>query len=265
VFLAYRNVNDIDAFVEQWNHTKAPVYDFVADDGIAHTIWIINDDTAINTIFNLFQQQVPVTYIADGHHRAASAAKVRESFNGNIPQGANCFFTTLFPVNQLAILDYNRVIDDLNNHNEEGLLTALQKNFTVIPQSKKAFKPTQPHQMGMYINENWYELHELPGSYNTDPIGILDVSILQENILEPIFNIVDRRTDRRIDFVGGIRCMEALEARVNSGEMKVAFSVYPVTRDQLFAIADNNEIMPPKCTWFEPKLRDGLLTHLIYE
>lgn len=265
VFLAYRNVNDIDAFVEQWTHTKAPVYDFVADDGIAHTIWVVNDDTAINTISNLFQQQVPVTYIADGHHRAASAAKVRKSFNGNIPQGANFFLTTLFPANQLAILDYNRLIADLNNHSEESLLTALQKNFTVLLKGKKAFKPTKPHQMGMYINENWYELNALPGSFTTDPIGILDVSILQQNILEPIFNIVDQRTDKRIDFVGGIRGMEALEARVNSGEMKVAFSLYPVTMDQLFAIADNNEIMPPKSTWFEPKLRDGLLTHLIYE
>lgn len=265
VFLAYRNVPAIDAFIVQWTSAKTPGYDFVADDGVQHSIWVMNDGNAIETITQLFQQHVPVTYIADGHHRAASAAKVRQSFNGNIPESANYFLTTLFPANQLSIMDYNRVIADLNGHTEESLLVALTKNFTIQLQGDKQVKPTAPHQIGMYLNGKWYQLNANPGTFNTDPIGILDVSILQKNILEPIFNIVDQRTDKRIDFIGGIRGMAALENSVNTGKMKIAFSLFPVSMEQLFAIADSNNVMPPKSTWFEPKLRDGLLTHLIYE
>lgn len=265
VFLAYRNVDAIDAFITQWTTAKTPGYDFVADDAVQHSIWVINDGDAIETITNLFAKHVPVTYIADGHHRAASAAKVRQSFNGKIPEAANYFLTTLFPANQLSIMDYNRVISDLNGHTQESLLAALSKKFTVHLVGEKALKPAASHEMGMYLNGNWYQLTAKPGSFNTDPIGILDISILQKNILEPIFNIVDQRTDKRIDFVGGIRGMAALESRVNSGEMKVAFSLFPVSMEQLFTIADTNNVMPPKSTWFEPKLRDGLLTHLIYE
>ena len=261
VFLAYKQVEAIDEVIDAWKK-KSPVYDFTADDGIQHTVWIVNDDDTIEKISALFKEKVPCTYIADGHHRAASAAKVRKALGDAAQDGADLFLTTLFPSNQLHIMDYNRVVSDLNGLDETGLLAALGNQFTV-EKAAKAFSPEQLHTFGMYINKQWYRLTAKEGSYGNDPIGVLDVTILQNNLLDPVFNIKDQRTDKRIDFVGGIRGLGELEKRVDSGEMAVAFSLHPVSIQQLFDIADSGNVMPPKSTWFEPKLRDGLLTHLI--
>jgi uncharacterized protein (DUF1015 family) len=263
VFLAYRPQPAIDEIVINWITTKNPVYDFTASDQVQHKIWVINDDTTIAGISELFATLVPCTYIADGHHRAASAAKVRQNLNGEIPNGANYFLTTLFPSNQLRILDYNRVVTDLNGHSVSAILEAVQHNFALESTGKEEVLPNAPHIFGMYLDKQWYRLTALPGSFRNDPIGQLDVTILQDNLLHPILGIGDQRTDKRIDFVGGIRGLSELERRVNSGEMAIAFSLFPVSTDQLFAIADKGEVMPPKSTWFEPKLRDGLLTHLM--
>jgi uncharacterized protein (DUF1015 family) len=272
VFLAYRNVDELDHIIEDWKNTHDPVYNFIADDEISHTIWIINNDQKITSITELFALKIPCTYIADGHHRAASAAKVREhikgagSGNGKESSGAvsnsDFFLTTLFPSNQLHILDYNRVVKDLNGLDADALLKKLEDKFEVS-KTPSALSPDQLHEFGMYVSGKWYKLRAKEQSYSTDPIGILDVTILSENILKPIFGIVDQRTDTRIDFIGGIRGLSELEKRVNTGEMAVAFSLHPVTIQQLFDIADSGQVMPPKSTWFEPKLRDGLLTHLI--
>jgi uncharacterized protein (DUF1015 family) len=276
VFLAYRNQATIDALIDKWKTTKNAVYDFIADDGIQHTVWAVSDQDTIAQITDLFETEVPFTYIADGHHRAASAAKVKlalleESANANpndlvikSSTGPDYFLTTLFPSNQLYIMDYNRVIKDLNGHSAEAFIAALNNEFEVT-EYEGAYKPTELHSFGMYLAGKWYILKAKPGTYNdNDPIGVLDVTILSNNILSKLLGIVDQRTDKRIDFVGGIRGLSELEKRVDSGEMQLAISLYPVTIDQLFNIADAGEVMPPKSTWFEPKLRDGLLTHLIY-
>ncbi|MFM2363089.1 MAG: hypothetical protein RLZZ316_1991 [Bacteroidota bacterium] len=265
VFIAYRNVAAIDALISNWQKTHQPVYDFIAEDGIQHTIWVVNDDTAISNITTTFSTAVPLTYIADGHHRAASAAKVRKALGEKATEEADYFLTTLFPANQLHIMDYNRVVKDLNGQTAASLITALQQNFDVELVGKTVYQPKQLHSFGMYLNGNWYKLSAKAGTYTTDPIGVLDVTILSNNILDPLLAIKDQRTDKRIDFVGGIRGLQELEKRVNSGEMQVAFSLYPVSLEQLFNIADSGNVMPPKSTWFEPKLRDGLLTHLIYQ
>jgi uncharacterized protein (DUF1015 family) len=265
VFLAYRAQSDIDELIANWTKVKSPVYDFTAPDQIQHTIWVINDDPTIATITELFATKIPCTYIADGHHRAASAAKVRQNLAGDIPDGANYFLTTLFPSNQLRILDYNRLVTDLNGHTEEELLEGIKANYQVEPVGLEMVHPSAPHVFGMYLNKQWYKLVAKPGTFRQDPIGQLDVTILQENLLHPLLGIGDQRTDKRIDFVGGIRGLAELERRVNSGDMAIAFSLFPVTTEQLFAIADSGQVMPPKSTWFEPKLRDGLLTHLIHE
>lgn len=263
VFLAYRNHAAVDAIIEKWKQAKSPVYDFVAEDGIQHSIWIVNDSDAVESITAVFEKEIPCTYIADGHHRAASAAKVRKQISGDVPEGANYFLTTLFPSNQLYIMDYNRVVKDLNGLSKADFLAALASSFDVVSMGKQMVKPEQLHTMGLYVGGEWFLLTAKPGTYSNDPIGVLDVSVLQEKILGPILGIMDQRTDKRIDFVGGIRGLSALEQRVDSGEMAAAISLYPVTIDQLFAIADSGNVMPPKSTWFEPKLRDGLLTHLI--
>jgi len=265
VFLAYRNNNAVDTLVENWKQTKDPVYDFVAEDGIQHTIWIINDDNTNNQVTAIFEAQVPCTYIADGHHRAASAAKVRKALGAEAKEGADYFLTTLFPSNQLQIMDYNRAVKDLNGLTTQAFISALHKDFDVKATGKTKVHPAQLHEFGMYIDGNWYQLTAKPTAYTTDPIGILDVTILQDNVLNRLLGVEDPRTDKRIDFIGGIRGLEELEKRVDNKEMVVAFSLYPVTIDQLFDIADSGNVMPPKSTWFEPKLRDGLLTHLIYE
>jgi uncharacterized protein (DUF1015 family) len=262
VFLAYKNVTAIDELIEKWKSEKNPVYDLLADDDIQHTIWIVNDDKTIDAISQLFKEKVPCTYIADGHHRAASAAKVRKALGENATKGADIFLTTLFPSNQLYIMDYNRVVKDLNGLTAEAFINQLQHQFA-IEKVSEAFSPAHLHQFGIYLQNQWYKLTSKENTYTTDPIGILDITILQNNVLDPLLGIKDQRTDKRIDFVGGIRGLHELEKRVNSGEMAVAISLHPVSIDQLFSIADSGNVMPPKSTWFEPKLRDGLLTHLI--
>ena len=265
VFLAYRDLQDINVIVDKWKESKSPVYDFNAEDGIQHTIWIINDDKVIADITSLFEKEIPYTYIADGHHRAASAAKVRQTLGDAATEAADYFLTTLFPANQLYIMDYNRVVKDLNGLTVPDFLKALEKAFKIELIGNQAYRPEALHTFGLFINKQWYKLSALPGVIANDPIGILDISILQAKVLDPLLGIKDQRTDKRIDFVGGIRGLGELERRVNSGEMAAAFSLFPVSIHQLFDIADSGNVMPPKSTWFEPKLRDGLLTHLIYE
>jgi uncharacterized protein (DUF1015 family) len=259
VFLAYKANKKIKEIVDSWTKNHAPEYDFVAEDGIGHGVWIVDWEDRIKEITAIFDREIPATYIADGHHRAASAAKVNsESGTGK----TGFFLTTLFPSDELRIMDYNRVIRDLNGLSAAEFLEKLGRCFK-IEKKERPYSPEKLHEFGMYVDGAWYRLTALGNTYKSDPIGILDVSILQENVLDPVLGIKDVRTDARIDFVGGIRGLKALQERVDSGEMKVAFSLYPVSMQQLFDIADSGHIMPPKSTWFEPKLRDGLLTHLI--
>lgn len=258
VFLAYRNVPEIDETINKWKSTHDPVYDFKADDGVSHAIWVINSDQANNALKKLFKEKVAATYIADGHHRAASAAKVR------LQVEENYFLTTLFPANELKIMDYNRVVKDLNGLQPDEFIQKLKKSFDVT-EMNEAHAPEKLHEFGMYLQNKWYRLSAKENTYSDDPVGSLDVTILSNNVLDKLLGIEDQRTDKRIDFVGGIRGLSELEKRVNSGEMQIAFSFYPVSVEQLFKIADHGEVMPPKSTWFEPKLRDGLLTHVTYE
>ncbi|HVE61881.1 MAG TPA: DUF1015 family protein [Chitinophagaceae bacterium] len=260
VFLACKDNKELNDILEQAKEHDFAEYNFVADDGVNHTIWVIENTATINTITQLFKEKIPFTYIADGHHRAASAAKVSKQLNDS--EDAQYFLTTIFPANQLAILDYNRLAKDLNGLPDKYFLKKLEANFSV-EKTDKAFSPSALHQFGMYMNKQWYKLTAKENSYTDDPIDILDVTILQENVLNKLLNIKDPRTDGRVDFVGGIRGLAELEKRVNDGEAKLAFSLHPVSIQQLFDIADSGKVMPPKSTWFEPKLRDGLLTHCI--
>lgn len=260
VFLACKDIQELNDVFDHWKEQNNAAYYFTADDGVTHTVWVVNAIPTIDIITNLFKEKIPFTYIADGHHRAASAAKVSEQLPDS--EEARYFLTTIFPANQLAILDYNRVAKDLNGLSDDAFLQKLNEDF-VVEQADGAVTPKMLHQFGMYFNNQWYQLTAKEGTYKNDPIGVLDVTILQENILDKILNIKDPRTDNRIDFVGGIRGLGELEKRVNSGETKVAFSLHPVSIQQLFDIADSGNVMPPKSTWFEPKLRDGLLTHCI--
>jgi len=260
VFLACKDIKELNDIFEHWKQHENAAYNFIAADGVSHAIWIVNTPATIDIITNLFREKIPYTYIADGHHRAASAAKVSSQLKDS--KDANYFLTTIFPANQLAILDYNRIVKDLNGLSDENFLSALKEQFEVQPASA-AVSPKNLHTFGMYLNQQWYELRSKPGTFRNDPIGVLDVTILQENILNKLLGVGDPRTDTRIDFVGGIRGLQELEKRVASGEAKVAFSLHPVSIQQLFDIADSGQVMPPKSTWFEPKLRDGLLTHLI--
>lgn len=267
VFLAYNNVADLDELIEAWKTAHQPIYDFVAEDGIQHSIWVVNDQSEVARISSLFEEKVPCTYIADGHHRAASAGLVYREMDakGEVKQDdapVNYFLTTIFPASQLAILDYNRVVKDLNGLNGADFLEKLGGKFN-IEKADGAVSPAHLHEFGLFLPGQWYRLTAKEGTYTNDPIGILDVSILQNNVLDEILDIKDPRTDKRVDFVGGIRGLGELEKRVNNGDMAAAFSLHPVTIQQLFDIADSGEVMPPKSTWFEPKLRDGLLTHLI--
>jgi uncharacterized protein (DUF1015 family) len=262
VFLAYKNVAAIDQLIADWQKDKNPVCDFIADDEIQHSIWIVNDSDTIEKITMLFKEEVPCTYIADGHHRAASAAKVRQALGKTASANAGYFLTTLFPAAQLQIMDYNRLVKDLNGLDAAGLIKAAEDKFD-IEKASRAVSPSSLHQFGMYLGNQWYTLTAKENTYSASPVGVLDVTILSDNLLDPVLGIKDQRTDQRIDFVGGIRGLGELEKRVNSGEMAVAFSLHPVSIEQLFDIADSGDVMPPKSTWFEPKLRDGLLTHLI--
>jgi uncharacterized protein (DUF1015 family) len=262
VFLAYNNVDEMDTLAAEWMKEHTPLFDFNAADKIQHTIWQVDDAGTIEKITGIFKEKVPCTYIADGHHRAASAAKVRAALAHKAGPGADYFLTTLFPASQLKIMDYNRVVKDLNGHTPEEFISTLQDDF-MITFSEEPVQPAELHEFGMYLKGQWYILTAREGTYSEDPIGILDVSILSNNVFDKLLDIKDQRTDKRIDFVGGIRGLSELEKRVDSGEMAVSFSFYPVSIEQLFDIADSGNVMPPKSTWFEPKLRDGLLTHLI--
>ena len=262
VFLAYRDVEMMNKIIAQWRNGHKAVYDFTAQDGIRHAVWVIDDNEIIRSITDIFETNVPCTYIADGHHRAVSAARV----SGHLPSNENAkyFLTTIFPASELKILDYNRLVKNLNGLSSDDFLKRLEVDFS-IQKSVAAFSPKQPHQFGMYLDKQWYILAAKGATIPADPVGVLDVSILSNYILDNILGIKDQRTDKRIDFVGGIRGLTELQKRVDSGEMKVAFSLHPVTIQQLFDIADSGNTMPPKSTWFEPKLRDGLLTHKFAE
>jgi uncharacterized protein (DUF1015 family) len=267
VFLAYNDVPEVNSLIDRWMTSHAPAYDFTATDGIQHTIWVVDEAAAVLNISTLFEKKVPFTYIADGHHRAASASLVQKEFEEkqliSEDDPANYFLTTIFPASQLVILDYNRVVKDLNGLSKEAFLSQLEYDFSVQAIGHMPQAPSMLHEFSMYLDGTWYRLLAENGTYTTDPIGILDVTILSNNILDKVLGIKDQRTDKRIDFIGGIRGLGELVKRVDSGEFKVAFALYPVTIQQLFDIADSGNVMPPKSTWFEPKLRDGLVSHLI--
>lgn len=267
VFLAYNDVPEVNFLIDHWMADHKPAYDFTASDSIQHTVWVVNEEKAVNEISSLFEKKVPFTYIADGHHRAASASLVQKEFEEkqmiSDDDPANFFLTTIFPASQLVILDYNRVVKDLNGLSKEELLSRLQYDFDVEPIGHMPQQPSALHEFSMYLDGTWYRLVAQAGTYTTDPIGILDVTILSNNVLDKILDIKDQRTDKRIDFIGGIRGLNELVKRVDSGEFKVAFALYPVTIQQLFDIADSGNVMPPKSTWFEPKLRDGLVSHML--
>ncbi|MBW7913278.1 MAG: DUF1015 domain-containing protein [Taibaiella sp.] len=266
VFLAYREQADVNKLIEDWKAAHDADYDFIAEDGIGHTIWVVDDKNTVDTITKLFDEKVFATYIADGHHRAASGAKVREALvaEGTADDRSNYFVTCIFPDTQVKILDYNRVVTDLKGMSNEEFINALKNDFDVSePMGKNQYKPQALHEFGLYIGGNWYKLVTKEGTYTNDPIGILDVTILQNNVLTKLLDINDPRTDNRVDFVGGIRGLGELEKRVDSGSMAAAFACYPVSIQQLFDIADSGEVMPPKSTWFEPKTRDGLVVYMI--
>lgn len=267
VFFSYPAVSDIDKIVNEVIKDE-PEYDFTAVDGVGHHFWVIKDKQYIEKLVNLFKE-IPSLYVADGHHRTAAAALVGNEKRLNNPNHSgdeeyNFFLAVIFPDNQLSIIDYNRVVKDLNGLTKEQFIDELKKNFIVEVKGKEIYKPNQLHNFGMYIDKTWYSLTAKPGTYDdNDPIGVLDVTISSNLILDNILGIKDLRTDKRIDFVGGIRGLGELERRVDSGEMAVAFALYPVSMKQLIDIADTGNIMPPKTTWFEPKLRSGLVIHLL--
>ena len=266
VFFTYPAIKEIDDIVAKVVSGKDPEYDFVAEDGFGHHLWPIEDDVTINRITEIFAQQ-PAFYVADGHHRTAAAARVGQEQKANNPNHTgneeyNYFLSVIFPDNQLNIIDYNRVVKDLNGLTSVQLIEKLQKNFEVEEKGTEIYKPNALHNFSMYIDGKWYSLTAKEGSYNdTDPIGVLDVTVLSNLVLDEILDIKDLRTSNRIDFVGGIRGLGELEKRVDSGEMAAAFALYPVSMQQLIDIADTGNIMPPKTTWFEPKLRSGLVIH----
>lgn len=268
VFFAYPDNKEIDTIVENIVKNEKPIYDFVAkEDGFGHKFWIINDQKTIKRIEEIFDKDIKYLYVADGHHRTAAAARVGQERKAKNPNHTgneeyNYFMAVIFPDNQLRIIDYNRVVKDLNGLSNEEFLNKLETAFKVEKMGKETFKPEELHTFSMYLNGEWYKLTAKDGVYDAnDPIGVLDVSILSSNVLDKILGIKDLRTDKRIDFVGGIRGLGELKRRVDNGEMKVAFALYPVSMDQLMKIADSGNIMPPKSTWFEPKLRSGLVIH----
>jgi uncharacterized protein (DUF1015 family) len=266
IFLTYRAKSEISSLISDYKASHAPIYDFTAEDGITHTVWLVDDDETIALLKEKFLS-VPSLYIADGHHRNASAVKVglkRRGDGDSYDKNAefNYYLAVLFPDEELHILDYNRVLRSLNGLSSDEFLNKLSESFIVEKAPVSPYRPTAPHNFGMYLDSAWYSLTLKDGKVDeSDPIKSLDVSILQAEVLEPILGIGDIRTDSNIDFVGGIRGLSELEKRVDSGEMRLAFSMYPTSISQMMDIADNNLIMPPKSTWFEPKLRSGLFIH----
>lgn len=266
VFFSYPAHKEVDAIVSNVVKNSKPVYDFTAADGFGHHFWLIEDDATNKRITEIFAT-IPALYVADGHHRTAAAALVGNEKKKNNPNHTgneeyNFFLSVIFPDNQLKIIDYNRVVKDLNGLTPAQLIEKLSVDFEVKEMGKAIYAPAQLHNFSMYLEGKWYSFTAKKGTYNdSDPIGVLDVTILSNLVLDKILGIKDLRTDKRIDFVGGIRGLGELQKRVDSGEMKVAFALYAVTMQQLIDIADTGNIMPPKTTWFEPKLRSGLVIH----
>lgn len=267
VFFAYKDNSQLNEIVTR-TVAAAPEYSFTDENGFGHSFWVIDDDATIEKITDIFTNKVNAFYVADGHHRTAAAARVgAEKRSGNAAHTGdeeyNYFMAVCFPETQLKIIDYNRVVKDLNGLTPEQFLSALEEDFTVTPyEGEGECHPSHLHNFSMYLGGKWYSMETKPGRYDdNDPIGVLDVTILSNLVLDKILGIKDLRTDKRIDFVGGIRGLGELSRRVDSGEMKVAFALYPVSMKQLTDIADSGNIMPPKTTWFEPKLRSGLAIH----
>jgi uncharacterized protein (DUF1015 family) len=269
VFFTYPAVKEIDEIVDSIVRTEKPEYDFVAEDGFGHHFWVIKNQETNKLIEKLFAEKVPYTYIADGHHRTAAAALVGKEKRENNPshngtEEYNFFLAVHFPANQLQISDYNRTIKDLNGLTPEKLITRLGSGFVIVEKGSRTYKPKKLHNFAMYLDNKWFSLTAKAGTFDdNDPIGVLDVTILTNQILSPVLDIQDLRRSKRIDFIGGIRGLGELKKRVDSGEMKVAFALYPISMNQLITIADSGNIMPPKSTWFEPKLRSGLVIHLL--
>ena len=265
VFLTYRNNKIVEAITDKVSKTS-PTYDITADDGVKHTIWLVSDDEDITTLTSTFDA-MDCLYIADGHHRSASASRIaakRNKEKSNIGSAAHDYFlSVIFPDNQMQILDYNRVITDLNGLSEDELISKIKNSFSVEAVNT-VYKPQKSKEFSMYLKGQWYKLQIKPELIpENDPVASLDISLLQNNLIAPLLGISDPRRDKRIDFVGGIRGLSELEKRVNSGEMQVAFALYPTSLTQLMDVADANEVMPPKSTWFEPKLADGLISHVL--
>ncbi|VAW65855.1 FIG00780345: hypothetical protein [hydrothermal vent metagenome] len=260
VLLAYKSDDEIDGLLNSVAE-GAPLYDLVADDGIGHTFWVVEDQSVADKLSAGFDKMNAI-YIADGHHRSASASRVAKSIGGNDEDMSQYFLSVIFPHKQMKIFDYNRVVTDLNGLSKDEFINKIKENFS-CEKSSAPVKPAKPNEFGMYIDGEWYKLNINPELVSNDPVARLDVSLLANNLLDPILNITDPRTDPRIDFVGGIRGLEGLEKRVNSGEMAVAFSMYATSMEDLMSVADANEVMPPKSTWFEPKLADGLVSHVL--
>ena len=266
VFFSYPAYRELDDIIRDFVKNNIPEYDFVADDGVGHHFWVIKDQDVIDKIIELFGN-IPATYVADGHHRTAAAALVGKEKRDNNPnhkgtEEYNFFLAVHFPDDQLTIIDYNRVVKDLNGMSPDEFILKLEDSFKVEEKGENIYKPENLHNFSMYLDGKWYSLTAKDGTYDdSDPIGVLDVTILSKHVLEPLLDIKDLRTSQRIDFVGGIRGLEELQRRVDSGEMKVAFALFPVSMKQLINIADSGNIMPPKTTWFEPKLRSGLVIH----
>ena len=270
VFLAYKAKMEITEVLNRWTKKENPVYDFTSEDKIIHTCWVIDDEQTIEQLIKAFAE-IDYLYIADGHHRAAAATKVglkrREQFKDYTgKEEFNYFLSVLFPDNELYIMDYNRVVADLFGNSEEEFMEKISQNFKIEKyKGERPYRPEVKHVFGMYLNNSWYKLTAQPMTFNeNDVVERLDVSILQNNLLAPILGIQDPRTDQRIEFVGGIRGLKELERRVNKG-MKVAFSLFPTSIEELMAVADAGKIMPPKSTWFEPKLRSGIFIHRLSE
>ncbi len=266
IFLAYRGNDEIASLVSAWQESHSPVYDFVTDENVANTVWVI-DDAEVNQKITAAFAEIDYLYIADGHHRCASAVKVGDKRRKENPgydgtEEFNFFLSVAFPANELEIMDYNRVMKDLGGNTVNEFLEKLGEKFTFEEYAEAgAYKPEKKHTFGMFLGGKWYKVCAKEGTYDeNDPVGRLDVSILQNNLISPVFGIDDPRTDKRIDFIGGIRGLKELERRV-ADDMEIAFSMYPTSLDDLMAIADAGKIMPPKSTWFEPKLLSGLFIH----